>query len=133
MDEQQHRKPKTASVRSFVLTFFAVLMLVSLWPLLSGNAPRWWALLTALAIIISGTLRPQLFVKPNFYWGRFGNLLSRVASPVVTGLLFIVVFFPVGFLMKLFRYDPLYKRPDKTATTYWIDRTEQPGPMRLQY
>jgi hypothetical protein len=48
-------------------------------------------------------------------------------SPVVLGIMFFLVVTPIGLLMRAFGKDPLRLRFDKSASSYWLDRTP-PGP-----
>ena len=42
-------------------------------------------------------------------------------SHVILGLVYYLVMTPTGALMKLFSYDPMNRRIDRQADTYWID------------
>jgi hypothetical protein len=63
----------------------------------------------------------------------FGVVL---AVPIVMRLLFFGVVTPIGLAMRLTGRDPLRRRHDPTATSYWIVR-RPPGPspvsMRRQF
>jgi hypothetical protein len=56
-----------------------------------------------------------------------GLLLSRFVTPVVIGLMFYLVFTPIGFLYRLLGRDPLRLSFAKNDKTYWIER-RPPGP-----
>ena len=58
---------------------------------------------------------------------KFGELLHRVVSPVVLGVIFYGVFTPVGFVMRMARRDTMKRKFEPTAPTYWIRRSP-PGP-----
>ncbi|CCQ75529.1 hypothetical protein [Magnetospira sp. QH-2] len=45
-----------------------------------------------------------------------------IVSPIVMGLLFLTTILPIALLMRLFARDPLHRRLDPHARTYWIDR-----------
>jgi hypothetical protein len=64
------------------------------------------------------------------------RLPNRIVSPLVLGLLFFAVVTPIGLLMRMFGQRPLALGFDKTATSYWVVRTEPtapPGSMRKQF
>lgn len=115
------------SERGFAIVFAAVFTIVALWPLLSGGAPRLWALLVAGAFLLAGFLAPAVLAPLNRLWYRFGLLLGRIVSPVVMAILFYATVLPTGLLMRLFRKDLLGLRFDPRADSYWIPR-EPPGP-----
>jgi len=125
-----------SSNRAFGLVFAVVLGAVALWPLRSGGAIRSWAAVLAACFLLAAILRPSLLGGLNRWWTRFGLLLARVVHPVVTAILFFGAFTPVGFLMRRFGHDPMRRRFDPDATTYWIPRTPPgpaPGTMRKQF
>lgn len=121
------------SDRSFGLVFAGVFAAAGLLPLLHGHAPRAWALGIAGAFLAVTLLRPALFAPLNRLWFRFGLALGAVTTPVMMGLLFVVAVIPTALLLKLLRKDPLQRRLDPNAATYWERRDTQPGPMREQY
>jgi len=116
-----------SSNRAFGVVFTVVFALIAGWPLLSGAPIRWWAVAAAAATLLVALLAPVWLAAPNRAWTRFGLLLGRIVSPIVTALLFFGVFTPFGLVMRLFRKDPLRLTFDREATTYWIERVP-PGP-----
>ena len=52
--------------------------------------------------------------------------IGFVLSYVIMGLLFFGMITPVGLIMRLIGYDPLHRRFDSNATSYWSD----PRPRR---
>lgn len=127
---------RAGSDRSFGLVVGGFLLIVGLTPLLKVQAPRWWALGSGAALLIAAGVRPSLLHPAHLLWIRLGYLLNRVVSPIVTGLLFFLVFTPMGLLLRLVGKDPLRLRFDRGAASYWIKR-EPPGPspdsMRNQF
>ena len=126
-DLSREAEVEGTSNRSFGSVFTAFFAIVGLLPLLSSGEPRIWSLVVA-AIILGITLgAPHWLTIPNRLWMRFGLLLGRIVSPIVTAVLFYLVFTPFGIVMRLFRKDPLRLTLDPNAPTYWIDR-DPPGP-----
>ncbi len=50
--------------------------------------------------------------------------IGWVISHIVLALVYYLLMTPIGWLMRLFRYDPLRRRFDRSAATYWIPREE---------
>lgn len=102
-------------------------------PFLSAHPELASHALSLLFVAVSGLFLlfalffPKALTPLNWIWTRFGLLLHKIVSPVVLGLLFLVVFTPAGVIMRLFGGDPLRLRFDPKAQSYWIDRTP-PGP-----
>jgi len=116
--------------------FAGVFVVISLLPLLGGRQIRLWTLMIAGVLVGVAVLWPGLLAPANRLWLAFGLLLHRVTSPLVLGLLFFLVFTPMGLLMRAIRKDPLRLRWDGSAKSYWIHRSP-PGPepdtMRNQF
>jgi hypothetical protein len=118
---------KASSNRGFGWVFTVVLLIIGLWPLLSGHAPRLWALITSAVFALITLLAPALLALPNRLWLRLGFLLNRIVSPLALGLMFYVVVTPTGALMRLFGKNSLRLRRDQGEASYWVKR-EPPGP-----
>lgn len=116
-----------SSDRAFGLVFTVVCAVIGLWPLRAAHPVRVWALAASAGLLVVSLLTPALLSPFNALWTRIGSLLNKLVSPVVTGLLFYLVFAPAGFLLRLARKDPLRLHFDRSARTYWIPR-EPPGP-----
>jgi Saxitoxin biosynthesis operon protein SxtJ len=118
---------KVSSERSFGLVFagfFALLGVLSLYH--GGTRWHYWfplaALLAALGYAAPGVLAPL-----NRLWARFGHLLHTVTSPLLLGILFYVCVTPMGVVMRLSGKDPMRRKLEPAAKSYWINR-EPPGP-----
>ena len=116
-----------SSDRSFGLVFTALFLLIGVAPLLHGRGPRYWAIAIGVAFLAIALARPALLQPLNQLWTRFGLLLHHIVNPIVMGLLFFLVLTPFGVGMRLLGKDPLRRRFDRTAGSYWIPRTP-PGP-----
>ena len=111
---------KPPSERATGLVFTAVATIVAvLWR--SDPSVHWSALAIAALLGLVSFLAPGLLKPLNLLWFKLGLLLHRIVNPVVMFALFVFVFVPAGALMRLW-YDPLRRRRQPEAPTYWIDR-----------
>jgi hypothetical protein len=125
-------KPPTE--RSTGLVFAAVgVILAFVWrhnPAVSWIAIAAAVVFAALALISPLTLRPL-----NLFWFRLGLLLHKVVNPVIMFAMFAIVIIPGGLLMRIWR-DPLMRRPNRSAATYWLAidaKAHKSGSMRNQF
>ena len=85
-----------------------------------------------VALGLSGVLAatslaaPKLLGPLNMAWFRLGLAIGRIVNPVVMGVLFAIVIVPAGLLMQM-RHDPLRRRRDPSAATYWSRIARGPG------
>ena len=101
-----------------ILTFLIeIASLLVLW-LLYGAA----GLLLCAAIFFPSSLTS--FTK---VWIRFGYAIGRVVNPIVLLCVYVLMFVFYGFLIKLFRSDPLFLKK-QNMKTYWINESDNKKP-----
>lgn len=133
MSEQAIVKVRMGSERNFGLVIAAVFVVIALWPLLHGNGmrPIW---LGAAAILGGlGLFAPKLLEWPNRLWFKFGLLLGGIVAPIVMALVYIIVFLPIGMILRLKQTDLLRLKADPEAKSYWIERETKPQSMTRQF
>lgn len=74
-------------------------------------------------LVIPGLLR-LIFVGLSYATYPIGF----VASHVVLAIVYYLVFTPIGLIMRSFRYDPLSRRFDAKAPSYWKEHAN-PRPI----
>lgn len=113
--------------RSFGLLFVVVFGVLCGWQWWTHPARVWpwvWgglALVTALVTAIA----PDWLQPFNRGWMRLAQLLNRIVSPVVLGLMYALVIVPPGLFMKLIGRDLMHRRRDDAAS-YWQPRPQTP-------
>ncbi len=118
---------RSSSNRSFGVVFAAVFAIVALWPLTHAGVARVWAVAIAVAFLAVALARPSLLAPLNRAWTAFGLLLHKITNPLIMGLVFYGAVTPTALIMRALGKDPLRRRFDRDATSYWIER-EPPGP-----
>lgn len=89
-----------------------------------------WAAGAALALVyyaVPGLRRP-MFVG----WMYAAYPIGLVVSHVLLGLIYFGVVTPIGLLMRALGHDPMARRFDRSARTYWIER-EQVSDLRKYF
>lgn len=127
-DLKRTEELRGSSDRTFGLVFASVFAVLSLWPLRAGGHVRVPALGVAGVFLVVALLRPGLLHPLNRAWTILGLLLGRIVNPVVTAVLFFLVFTPAGLISRLRGKDPLRLKPARETDTYWINR-HPPGPQ----
>ena len=119
---------KLPSERSFGLLFAAVFAGFAGWAWYAGRATFAAGLAAAaVAFLVLALAAPRTLALPNRLWFRVGLALNAVVSPIVLGAMFVLMFVPVALAMRVAGRDPLKRRYDPAAPTYWVDR-RPPGP-----
>lgn len=113
-----------AGLRKFGLTMGVVIAVLFgvIFPLILSLArfPLWpWLLAGAFwlwALAAPDSMR-------GFYrlWMRIGLFMSKIMNPLVLGIVFFLVFLPMGLLRRAFgKQDPMRRKFEKTLTSYRI-------------
>jgi len=123
----RNEEVKGSSDRAFGVVFTVVFLIIGLWPLMSSAGPRIWALVVAGLTLTAALAYPSVLAPLNRLWTRFGLLLHKVTNPLIMGLVFFLTVTPTALIMKMLGKDPLNRKIDRNAKTYWIDRSP-PGP-----
>jgi hypothetical protein len=126
-DLKREGEVKRGSDRSFGVVFAVVFLLIGLLPLRHGADMRWWALILAAAFGLAALLAPRLLAPLNRLWARFGDLLHKVTTPLIMGLLFFGALTPCAAIMRMMGKDSLRLKRPSGAASYWIER-RPPGP-----
>ena len=128
--------PRGSSDRAFGWVFTGFFALVAILPMLRGRPLRLWALAISGAFLLLTLIRPRLLHPLNREWTRLAVLISKVTNPIMTGLMFYVLFTPVAWALRLMGKDLLRLKGEPGAKTFWIPR-DPPGPapegMRNQF
>ena len=108
------------SDRKFGWTFAAFFVLIG------AISHPWLIALGALFAVVTLT-RAQLLAPLKRAWMKLAEILNRVVSPVVMGVIFFAIFTPVALVMRAMGRDALCRRYEPQAPSYW-KRREPPGP-----
>ena len=82
--------------KSFGILFFAVFLLIGLWPLIKGNEPRIILIPIALVFLILGLMNSSILSPLNRSWIKFGELLGRIIAPIVMAVVYFIVLTPIS-------------------------------------
>src|SRR5919204_5830872 len=91
------------SDRKFGWTFAVLFFLV-------GAFYHPWMMAVGAVLALVTMTRAHWLAPLKHAWMKFGELLNRIVSPVVMGVIFFVVFTPVAIFMRLTGRDALARR-----------------------
>ena len=134
---QRDEEIKGSSNRVFGFVIGTFFLLLGLAPLRHNyGAFRWGFIEFSVLFFFAGSAMPWTLGPLNWVWTRVAHLLQKVTNPLVMGVLFYLLITPVALVLKVLGKDPLNRRLDPNAGSYWIKR-QPPGPapetMRQQF
>lgn len=115
----------------FGLLFFIFFLIVSFYPLKSGDGIRIWSVVLSLVFLFITIFNPNLFAYFNRLWIKFGMLLGKIISPIVMGLVFFFVVTPIGMLVRVLKKDVMALK--RSGPSYWINREDKIQSMKKQF
>ena len=106
----------------FGLLVFVILTLIAFYMLMSNEI--YFSLLFEFCggtFLFLSIIKPKLVVPFYYVWLTVGKLMNKVTSPIILGLLYLLVLTPTSLILRLLKYDPLTLR-SSDEITYWKQR-----------
>jgi len=119
-----NRNPSSRQLAVFGLAWLVFLGLWGWASWLRGRhiaAEMIWAL--AAAVPLAGLLVPRFLRLVYLAMSYLTYPIGFAVSHVVLALAYYLALAPIGLTMRLFRYDPLCRRFDPKARSYWRSRS----------
>ena len=124
--------PSARQLRQFALVLTALLVAAALW-LYVKSAPLHWVAATLLAAVTAGGIgvaRPTLMRAVYVVWMAAVFPLGWTVSHVLLAAIYYLVLAPLGVIMRVCGYDPMQRRFDRNARTYWRRREDHDDTKR---
>lgn len=111
------------SNRNFGFLFAGVFALLSAYAAYHGGEPSkvYGWLIAGVVVGLVAIIAPGALSPFNRVWMKLGDLMGKVVSPLVLGVIFFLLITPVGLIGRLFGRDEL-RLKRSSGNTYWIDR-----------
>ena len=119
--------------KGFGLLFFAVFLIIGLWPIINGDSPRIIFFIIGLIFLILGLVNSKILTPLNKAWVKFGELLGKIIAPIVMAGVYFIVLTPISIIVRLFGKDLLKVKFSDKSKSYWIKRDIDLGSMDKQF
>lgn len=115
-------------LRSFgyVMAGGLVLFFGMLIPWIWGSGFPRWPWVAAVVFAALGSLVPYALLPLYKLWMAVGAVLGWINSRIILGVVFFVIIFPIGLIIRLFSYDPMAKHFEPQAKSYRIKSETAP-------
>jgi hypothetical protein len=100
------------------------------------SAPLPWLLGASPLLMLAAWKAPQLLSPIHRVWMPVAHAIARGMTWLLLTLVFVLVFTPYGFVMRLFGKDSLERKIDRGRASYWITRSggpPDPASLEKQY
>ena len=127
-----NKNPSTRELKWFgvlFLCFFGLVAAVLRWRYNAGNAAT---MVLGAALLLTGVYfaLPRLRRKLYLGWMYVTMPIGMVVSIILLAIVYFLVVTPIGVLVRLFSHDPMMRRFDPAAQTYWTKMPPTPRPDR---
>jgi hypothetical protein len=106
---------KFGLVTGGLLILFFDLLIPWIW----DRTPPLWPVITAGLLAAMALLFPASLGLVYKVWMRFAEALGWVNTRIILTVMFYLIFFPVGMIMRIFS-DPMRRKFDDSADTYRV-------------
>lgn len=112
--------------REFGLIVGGVLVLLSSWWIYRGKLhdARQVTMPIGALLVVLGLVLPRALVLPNKAWMALAEVLAFISTRIILAFVFFAIVTPIGFVKRLFGWDPLHRRA-ASADTYWRPYSER--------
>ncbi|MCH8204309.1 MAG: hypothetical protein IID09_04050 [Candidatus Hydrogenedentes bacterium] len=119
--------------RAFGLVMAAAIVIVTLIHWLIRGDLATWPFYVSGAFLVLGLAAPAA-LKPVFVvWMKFALVLNWIMTRLLLSIVFFLMITPTRLLMRIFSDDPLKRRFEPDAASYWEEPDEQPDdPARYE-
>ncbi len=126
MSEATIKKGSLRAEREFGLIVGGVLIMLSAWWLYRGKFPTLSHVTLPVGglLVLLGLVWPRALFWPNRAWMAFAEVLSFVTTRIILAFVFFVIVTPIGFIKRLFGWDPLHRRAP-ASDSYWRPYSER--------
>ena len=123
---------KNDNNKSFGILFFIVFLIIAIWPVLTSESIRVWAIILSLIFLVLGIINSKLLTPFKKIWIKLGEILGKFIAPIVMGFIYFLIITPIGLFMRLIKKDLLSIKFHKEKS-YWIKRSKNINTMKRQF
>lgn len=133
MMKASYKRPSEVELRKFGLVFSGVLILLfgiviplikhwNGWALLFSGFEYWpiWPWILAVTITFWALVHPKSLSYIHQAWMKFADIAAWINTRIILLILFYFLIMPMGLLLRLFGYDPMCRKFDKSLDSYRV-------------
>ena len=124
------------ALRSFGLVvggIFVAIVAFSLWRR-GFDVATWHRVLGGLggALVVLGAVAPRVLLPAYRLWMGLAVVLGFIMTRVILTAMYYLVFTPIALVLRLTGRDPMQRRLDSAAPSYWVEKVyTDDSPKRL--
>lgn len=120
--------------RKFGITVAGIFLLLALYHYLDKRSVSYFFIITSAVLMFLAFFLPQILSPVRRFWDSLGHILGIVNTYFILTLIYVLLFIPLGYAMKLLSKDLLDKKLKPEIKSYWEHKSTQYGSyMKYQF
>jgi protein-S-isoprenylcysteine O-methyltransferase Ste14 len=122
MSDYEIKKLDKKGLRDFGLligSLIAVLFGLAI-PLLRRHSIPWWPWAICAVLVVLALVAPKSLNPIYHGWMRFGLILHKIQTPIILGIVFYLIVWPMGVIKGLFGEDAMRRKLNPKMDTYRV-------------
>lgn len=103
----------------FGITFTGIFLAVAAIGWLAFDHILVWAMGLSGGLALITLLAPGLLLPLNRLWSLFAFKFGELNNGLILAIFFFLFMVPIGGIVRIFGKDPMMRKPDKNALSYW--------------
>jgi hypothetical protein len=121
--------PNRRELRQFAALWVGFFGLIGVYCLWVGDSLTLAVTLWAVSVVgVAGWFIPTCIRPFYVVWLAIAMPIGWTVSHVILLIMYYLVLTPMGLIMRVCGYDPLQRRFDRSAKTYWRDQEQSGSP-----
>lgn len=107
----------------FIMGIMIVLIFGLFFPWVFDKTKETWPMWPFIAMAVFFTLAivvPKVLGPVNTIWLKIGHVLGWVNTRIILGIMFFLLIFPIGLLLKLFGKDSMQRKMSDDVDSYRV-------------
>ena len=89
-------------------------------PLLRRHSLPWWPWAVGGVLVLLALVAPKSLNPVYHAWMRFGLILNKIETPIVLGIVFYLILWPMGVIKSLLGEDAMRRKLNPKMDTYRV-------------
>jgi len=105
----------------FIMGSMFALIFGLIFPWITDKTSQTWPIWPFIVLAVFWTIAvvaPQSLRSVNDLWLKVGNVLGFINTRIILGVMFFLMIFPIGMLLKLFGKDSMDRKLSSETDTY---------------
>jgi Saxitoxin biosynthesis operon protein SxtJ len=127
------REPSSRDLTILALLFLLLGTAVGGYQLLwKGAAAGWYWIIAGVVLCLFRLITP-LFRGVYRVWLAFSVILGYFVSRILLTIIFFLVITPMGLIFRVIGKDPMERKLDRKAISYWTQKEQEANPSVERY